>query len=160
VSTISTSDESLMTVINDILDFSKVESGRMKLESRPFYVRNCVEEALDLFAAEIRIKGLETVYLVASDVPSHLIGDSMRLRQILVNLIGNAIKFTSEGEIAINVESKGQKEKSYELLFSVTDTGICSSSRSGEARHQMPVYICTDRRSSRGRQTTLPRPGF
>jgi signal transduction histidine kinase/DNA-binding response OmpR family regulator len=124
VATISTSGESLMTVINDILDFSKIESGRMKLESRPFNVRNCVEEALDLFAAEIRIKGLEAVYLVAADVPSHLIGDSMRLRQILVNLIGNAIKFTSKGEIAINVECQGQREKDYELLFSVTDTGI------------------------------------
>jgi signal transduction histidine kinase len=124
VSTISTSGESLMTVINDILDFSKIECGRMKLETRPFNVRNCVEEALDLFAAEIRIKGLEAVYLVATEVPSHLIGDSMRLRQILVNLIGNAIKFTSKGEIAINVECKGQKEKTYELLFSVTDTGI------------------------------------
>jgi signal transduction histidine kinase/CheY-like chemotaxis protein len=124
VNTINASGESLMSVINDILDFSKIESGRMKLETRPFNVRNCVEESLDLFAAEIRIRGLEAVYLVASDVPSHLIGDSMRLRQILVNLIGNAIKFTSKGEIAINVECKGQKEKTYELLFSVTDTGI------------------------------------
>ena len=124
VSTISTSGESLMTVINDILDFSKIESGRMELESRPFNIRNCVEEALDLFGAQIRIKGLEAVYLVAPDVPSHLIGDAMRLRQILVNLIGNAIKFTPQGEIAVHVESKGQQEKGYELLFSVIDTGI------------------------------------
>ena len=124
VSTISSSGESLMTVINDILDFSKIESGRMELESRSFNVRNCVEEALDLFAAQIRIKGLEAVYLVAPDVPSHLIGDAMRLRQILVNLIGNAIKFTSQGEIAVNVECKGQDEKGCHLEFSVTDTGI------------------------------------
>jgi signal transduction histidine kinase/DNA-binding response OmpR family regulator len=124
VSTISISGESLMTVINDILDFSKIESGRMKLERRSFNVRDCVEEALDLFAAEIRLKRLEAVYLVASEVPPHLIGDSMRLRQILVNLIGNAIKFTSKGEIAINVECQGRKEKAYNLLFSVTDTGI------------------------------------
>ena len=68
----------------------------MELESRSFNVRNCVEEALALFAAHIRIKGLEAVYLVAPDVPSHLIGDRMRRRQILVNLIGNAIKFTSQ----------------------------------------------------------------
>jgi signal transduction histidine kinase len=106
VSTISSSGESLMIVINDILDFSKIESGRLELESRSFNVRICVEEALDLFAAQIRIKGLEGVYLVAPDVPSHLIGDAMRLRQILVNLIGNAIKFTSQGEIAIHVECK------------------------------------------------------
>jgi signal transduction histidine kinase/DNA-binding response OmpR family regulator len=124
VSTISSSGESLMIVINDILDFSKIESGRMELESRSFDVRQCVEEALDLFSAQIRIKRLEAVYLVAREVPSHLIGDAMRLRQILVNLIGNAIKFTSLGEIAINVECKGQDEKGYHLEFSVTDTGI------------------------------------
>jgi signal transduction histidine kinase len=124
VSTISISGESLMIVINDILDFSKIESGNLELENRPFNVRHCVEEALDLFTAQIRIKGLEAVYLVAPDVPSHLIGDAMRLRQILVNLIGNAIKFTSQGEIVVNVECKGQKEKGYELLFSVSDTGI------------------------------------
>jgi signal transduction histidine kinase/CheY-like chemotaxis protein len=124
VKTISTSGESLMTVINDVLDFSKIESGRMDLESRSFNVRDCVEEALDLFGAQIRMKGLEAVYYVAPDVPSHLIGDPMRLRQILVNLLGNAIKFTAKGEIAINVESKGQEEKGYNLLFSVTDTGI------------------------------------
>src|SRR3984957_19091421 len=124
VKTISTSGESLMTVINDVLDFSKIESGRMDLESRSFNVRDCVEEALDLFGAQIRMKGLEAVYDVAPDVPSHLIGDPMRLRQILVNLLGNAIKFTAKGEIAVNVESKGQEEKGYNLLFSVTDTGI------------------------------------
>jgi CheY-like chemotaxis protein len=124
VSTITTSGESLMIVINDILDFSKIESGRMELESRAFNVRDCVEEALDLFAAQIRVKGLEAVYQVASNVPSNLIGDAMRLRQILVNLIGNAIKFTPQGEIAIHVESKGQEPNGYQLLFSVVDTGI------------------------------------
>jgi signal transduction histidine kinase/DNA-binding response OmpR family regulator len=124
VSTISASGASLLTVINDILDFSKIESGRMELERRSFNVRNCVEEALDLFAAEIRIKRLEAVYLVAPDVPSHFIGDAMRLRQILVNLIGNAIKFTPQGEIAIHVECKGKRDNGYDLEFSVTDTGI------------------------------------
>jgi signal transduction histidine kinase len=122
--TISSSGESLMTVINDILDFSKIESGRMELESRSFNVRDCVEEALDLFAAQIRIKGLEAVYLVAPDVPSSLIGDAMRLRQILVNLLGNAVKFTSQGEIAVNVDCKSQDQKGCHLEFSVTDTGI------------------------------------
>jgi signal transduction histidine kinase/CheY-like chemotaxis protein/HPt (histidine-containing phosphotransfer) domain-containing protein len=124
VSTISTSGESLMTVINDILDFSKIESGRIQLENRPFNLRHCVEEALDLFAAQIRIKRLEAVYLVASDIPSHLTGDAMRLRQTLVNLIGNAIKFTPKGEIAINVECQSRDDEGFHLLFSVTDTGI------------------------------------
>jgi signal transduction histidine kinase/CheY-like chemotaxis protein len=124
VTTITTSGESLMAVINDILDYSKIESGRMELESRTFNLQNCIEEALDLFAAQIRIKRLEAVYLVAPDVPSQLIGDAMRLRQILVNLIGNAVKFTSQGEIAVNVACQGQDEKGYQLEFSVTDTGI------------------------------------
>jgi signal transduction histidine kinase/DNA-binding response OmpR family regulator len=124
VTTITTSGESLMIVINDILDFSKIESGRMELENRAFNLRDCVEEALDLFAAQIRIKGLEAVYQVAPDVPSNLIGDAMRLRQILVNLIGNAIKFTPQGEIAIHVECEGHEPKGYQLLFSIVDTGI------------------------------------
>ena len=124
VTTITSSGESLMTVINDVLDFSKIESGRMELENRSFNVRHCVEEALDLFAAQIRMKHLEAVYLVAPEVPSHLTGDPMRLRQIMVNLIGNAIKFTSHGEIAVEVECKGEEEKGYQLQFSVSDTGI------------------------------------
>ncbi len=124
VSTISTSGESLMTVINDILDFSKIESGRMQLESRSFNLERCIEEAVDLFAAPIRIKGLEAAYLVSEDIPSHLVGDALRLRQILVNLIGNALKFTSKGDIAINVESQGHDEKGYHLVFAITDSGI------------------------------------
>jgi signal transduction histidine kinase/CheY-like chemotaxis protein len=132
VSTISSSGESLMIVINDVLDFSKIESGRMTLERRSFNIRECVEEALDLFGAQIRIKGLEAVYLVARDVPSNLMGDPMRLRQILVNLIGNAIKFTDHGEITINVECKGETEKVHDLLFSVTDTGIGISKEGAE----------------------------
>ena len=124
VSTISTSGESLLAVINDILDFSKIESGRMQIESHPFNLRDCVEEALDLFAAQIRLKHLEAVYLVDTDIPSHLVGDSLRLRQVLVNLIGNAIKFTAQGEIAIQVKCQGRDEKGYRLLFSVRDTGI------------------------------------
>ncbi len=124
VSTISTSGESLLTVINDILDFSKIESGRMQLESRSFNLRQCVEEALDLFAAQIRIKRLEALYLIDPDVPPHLIGDAMRLRQILVNLIGNAVKFTSQGEIAIHVRITAKEENICQLRFAVTDTGI------------------------------------
>jgi CheY-like chemotaxis protein len=124
VQTIQSSGESLLAVINDILDFSKIESGKMQMETSSFHLEQCVDEALGLFAPQLRLKGLEAVYLVAPDVPTYLMGDSMRLRQILVNLIGNAIKFTAQGEITIEVESQGQDEEGHRLQFSVTDTGI------------------------------------
>ncbi|MCE0484100.1 MAG: response regulator [Methylacidiphilales bacterium] len=124
VNTINTSGESLLAVINDILDFSKIESGRMQMENRAFDLRQVVEEALDLFAAQIRVRRLEAVYLIDQEIPGHLIGDSTRLRQVLVNLIGNAIKFTARGEIAINVKCLGKDENGYRLQFSVRDTGI------------------------------------
>jgi signal transduction histidine kinase/DNA-binding response OmpR family regulator len=125
VSTIQTSGESLMVVINDILDFSKIESGKMTLETRPFNVVETVEEALDLFSSQIRAKNLEGLYLIAPDVPRQLMGDGMRLRQVLVNLIGNAVKFTAHGEIVVNVELQGQDENgANKLLFGVSDTGI------------------------------------
>ena len=124
VSTIQTSGDSLLVVINDILDFSKIESGKMTLESHPFNLRQCIEEALDLFAAKIREKNLEAVYLITREVPLQLVGDAMRLRQILVNLIGNAIKFTQEGEIVLNVELEGGDKDHLKLLFSIADTGI------------------------------------
>ena len=124
VSTIRTSGEALLVVINDILDFSKIESGKMTLENSPFDLQKCVEEALDLFGAQIREKGLEGLFLIAPDVPSDLMGDGLRLRQILINLIANAVKFTSQGEIILNVEVQEKKEQHYRLLFSVTDTGI------------------------------------
>ena len=125
VETVNTSGESLLVVINDILDFSKIESGRMELERRPFKLQKCVEDALDLFSTPIRAKEQEVAYLIAPDVPLDLIGDALRLRQILVNLIGNAIKFTGErGEIVVNVDLREKRENGFELLFSVSDTGI------------------------------------
>jgi signal transduction histidine kinase/DNA-binding response OmpR family regulator len=124
VNTIQTSGESLLAVINDILDFSKIESGKMNLEKRAFNIQQCVEEALDIFGTQIRLKKLEGVYLISPDVPQDLMGDAMRLRQILINLIGNAIKFTASGEIIVNVDLQQRDEKGYHLLFSVADTGI------------------------------------
>ena len=121
---ITTSGDSLLAVINDILDFSKIESGRMNLENSPFRLRQCIEEAIDLFASAIRIKRLEVVYLIASQVPPNLIGDVMRLRQIFVNLIGNAIKFTPQGEIVVKVECESRDDRGCHLRFSVKDTGI------------------------------------
>jgi CheY-like chemotaxis protein len=124
VGTIQTSGESLLSVINDILDFSKIESGQMQLEMSPFNLQQCVEEVLDLFACQIRTKGLEAMYLIDPEIPAELIGDAMRLRQILVNLIGNALKFTAAGEVAIHVQTESRDKEGYRLLFSVSDTGI------------------------------------
>jgi PAS domain S-box-containing protein len=125
IDTINTSGESLLSVINDILDFSKIESGKMVLERRPFNLQKCIEESLDLFSTQLRAKGLEAAYLIASNIPIDLIGDSLRLRQIFVNLIGNAVKFTPRGgEIVLNVELHKQTEEGYLLVFSVADTGI------------------------------------
>ncbi len=136
VNTIHASGEALLTVINDILDFSKIESGKLNLESRPFNLRQCVEETLDLFAVQIRKKRLEAAYLIASDVPANLIGDSNRLRQILLNLIGNAVKFTERGEITLKVQCQGRDEKGCHLLFSVIDTGIGISKEGAEKLFQ------------------------
>ena len=124
VKTIATSGEALMTVINDILDFSKIESGKLDLESRAFDLRECIEEAIDLFVGRIREKGIEAAFLIAPEVPSQLVGDSNRLRQILLNLISNAVKFTERGEITVDVKCSHHDEQGFHLLFSVTDTGI------------------------------------
>jgi PAS domain S-box-containing protein len=124
VETINISGESLLAVINDILDYSKIEAGRLQMEYRSFNLRQCVEEAFDLFASQIRLKHLEAAYLIAPDIPAHLTGDSLRLRQVLVNILGNAIKFTARGEISVNVECTQQDETACHLKFSVSDTGI------------------------------------
>ncbi len=124
VQTINTSGESLLSVINDILDYSKIEAGRLEMEKRAFDLQQCVEEAIDLFATQIRAKKLEAVYLIAPDIPQSLLGDSMRLRQILVNLVGNAIKFTTQGEIVVRVEQTKRDEAGCHLCFSISDTGI------------------------------------
>ncbi|MEO7767566.1 MAG: response regulator, partial [Ferruginibacter sp.] len=123
--TISTCGEALLTVINDILDFSKIESGNMELEERDFDLRTCIEEVLDVFASKAGKQGLDLVYQIDHNVPSQIVGDSLRLRQILVNLVSNAIKFTEHGEIFVgvhllNIQENGQLE----LRFEVRDTGI------------------------------------
>lgn len=124
VETIRMGGDSLLAVINDILDFSKIESGKLDLECEPFEVRACVEEALDLLAAKAFEKKLELVYDIASDVPPFIAGDITRLRQILVNLIGNAVKFTHAGEVVVNVESRPLGESKCMVHFRVRDTGI------------------------------------
>ncbi|HVS53447.1 MAG TPA: response regulator [Opitutaceae bacterium] len=103
VNTIRSSGEALLTIINDILDFSKIESGKMELERAPFELSLCLEEALDLFALQASAKKLDIGYHVAPDVPAWIMGDVTRLRQIIVNLVNNAVKFTPSGAISLEV---------------------------------------------------------
>jgi CheY-like chemotaxis protein/HPt (histidine-containing phosphotransfer) domain-containing protein len=126
VRTIQVSGTTLLTVINDILDYSRIESGRMELEDEPFGVRAVVEEALDIIGTRARENAIELVCEVAPDVPELIRGDATRLRQLLVNLVGNAVKFTPQGEVVVTVTQlrAGSFEEPAELLFRVRDTGI------------------------------------
>jgi signal transduction histidine kinase/ligand-binding sensor domain-containing protein/DNA-binding response OmpR family regulator len=122
--TIKHSGDALLTVINDILDFSKIESGNMELEEHDFNVRDCVESVLDLFADKASKLNIDLIYQIEPGVPEHIIADSMRLRQVLINLVGNAIKFTTEGEIFIDVDRLSGSDDDFNLSFIVRDTGI------------------------------------
>jgi two-component system, sensor histidine kinase and response regulator len=117
------SGESLLSVINDILDFSKVESGKLDLEQIEFGLYDCVGETMKTLAFRAHEKGLELIYDVRPEVPSQIIGDPGRLRQILVNLVGNAIKFTSKGEVLVEIDRVTESGETLELHFRVTDTG-------------------------------------
>ncbi|MBI3243065.1 MAG: response regulator [Chloroflexi bacterium] len=126
--TIRNSGEALLTIINDILDFSKIESGKMELESQPFDLRDCLESALDLVATKAAEKKLDLAYVIEDSAPSTIVGDVTRLRQILLNLLSNALKFTEKGEVVVTVkrsEAKhGELENSPVLQFSIHDTGL------------------------------------
>jgi CheY-like chemotaxis protein/nitrogen-specific signal transduction histidine kinase len=135
VSTIRHSGDALLTLINDILDFSKIESGKLELDPQPFDIRDCIEETLDLLAPKAAEKNLELAYLIYKNTPNWLCGDVTRIRQILVNLIGNGLKFTNSGEVIIGVTARKiavidedpvltADDPSYEVRFVVKDTGI------------------------------------
>ena len=133
VETLRTSGESLLAIINDILDFSKIEAGRLTLNHFPFDLRSCVEEALDLMAPKAREKHLDLVHIIHEDLPASLVGDDQRLRQVLLNLVGNAIKFTDKGEVCLEVtgrilphlqEPGADARDLWEISFAVRDTGI------------------------------------
>jgi CheY-like chemotaxis protein len=124
VETIRHSGDALLTIINDILDFSKIESGRFELEATEFSPRECVEAALDLLAPRVAEKGLDLLYDVADGVPGAVRGDPTRLRQILVNLLGNAVKFTERGEVLLTVGVASAGDGRVELSFAVRDTGL------------------------------------
>ncbi|MBL4675594.1 MAG: response regulator, partial [Mucilaginibacter sp.] len=122
--TIRNCGDSLLNVINDILDFTKIETGHMELESKDFDLRDCVEGVLDIFAPKAAKLKLDLVYQIASNVPARIIGDPLRLGQVLINLVGNAIKFTTKGEIFIDVQAAMANEDRLLLRFAVRDTGI------------------------------------
>ncbi|MBD2260224.1 GAF domain-containing hybrid sensor histidine kinase/response regulator [Pseudanabaena sp. FACHB-2040] len=138
VETICNSSEALLTIINDILDFSKIESGKLELEAQPLNLGRCVKEAIDLLAPQAAAKGLELAYLVEGYIPNTVVGDVTRLRQILVNLLNNAVKFTQSGEVVVTATAQQLKTEAvanrsrlgteaeglYEIQFAVRDTGI------------------------------------
>ncbi|MCX6678628.1 MAG: ATP-binding protein [Methanothrix sp.] len=121
VETIHSSGDALLAIINDILDFSKIDEGKMKLEHLPFILRDSIESSLDMVAAKAAEKGLDLTYAIDERVAPTILGDSVRLRQVLANLLGNAVKFTEKGSIAIHVQPG---ENADEIHFSVSDTGI------------------------------------
>ncbi|GAA0133587.1 hypothetical protein YSY43_04270 [Paenibacillus sp. YSY-4.3] len=122
---ISSSSHALLAILDDVLDFSKIEAGKMALEYEIFDLNACVLSAIELFLPSADKKGIQLAYDIASDVPEHIVSDPVRLRQILVNLIGNALKFTEQGEITIWIVRKEAQTPSTVLLeVSVTDTGI------------------------------------
>ncbi|MEW6666525.1 MAG: response regulator [Thermodesulfobacteriota bacterium] len=122
--TVRSSAESLLALINDILDFSKIEAGRMELEEMEFDLRTTLENAVELLAPRARQKGLELTCHIRHDVPTALAGDPTRLRQVILNLAGNAIKFTERGEVVVRVLAEEEKDASVLLHFMVCDTGI------------------------------------
>ena len=122
--TVLSAGEALMTIINDILDFSKIEAGRLELEYIDFDLRQCVEEVAELLAEHAQRKGLELGCQICTDVPVALRGDPVRLRQILNNLIGNAIKFTERGEVVVSVSALEETDETVLVGFEVHDTGV------------------------------------
>jgi signal transduction histidine kinase/ligand-binding sensor domain-containing protein/DNA-binding response OmpR family regulator len=124
VEIVRTSGDSLLTIINEILDFSKIESGKLELEQQAFPLATCIEESLDLLSTKAVEKGIELAYLLDENTPQCIVGDVTRLRQILVNLLGNALKFTNSGEVVVSVTSRSLGGDQYELQFAVRDTGI------------------------------------
>jgi signal transduction histidine kinase/ligand-binding sensor domain-containing protein/DNA-binding response OmpR family regulator len=122
--TIRSSGEALLTVINDILDFSKIESGNLELDNHSFDLRQCIEEVMDVFSAKASQKGLDLVYQIDYQIPAQIVGDGHRLRQILLNLISNAMKFTHQGEIFVSVNLLKSIDGKLDLAFHVKDSGI------------------------------------
>jgi signal transduction histidine kinase/DNA-binding response OmpR family regulator len=124
VGIINTSGDALLGVINDILDFSKIESGNMEIELHDFDLRQCIENVMDVFGGKAALIGIDLVYQIDHSLPAMIIGDSLRLRQILINLVSNAMKFTHAGEVFVHVSTKSALGDEILIDFNVHDTGI------------------------------------
>jgi PAS domain S-box-containing protein len=124
VETIRASSEVLLTIINDILDYSKIEVGRLEIERQPFDLRRCIEESLDLLSSDASDKNIDLAYFIDESVPASLVGDMARVRQILVNLLSNSIKFTHYGEVVVSVSAIRVDDLKHDVRFAVRDTGI------------------------------------
>ncbi len=122
--TITKSSASLLAIINDVLDYSKIEAGKMELLNDEFNFNDEISELIKIFVPRIQVKNIEFIVMLSPDISPYLIGDALRLRQILSNLIGNAIKFTSEGEISVIINSLNEDDEHVEIHFSVKDTGV------------------------------------
>jgi signal transduction histidine kinase/ligand-binding sensor domain-containing protein/DNA-binding response OmpR family regulator len=122
--TILNCGEGLLAVINNILDFSKIESGNMELDLREIDLRLCIEEVLDIFSSKAAEINVDLIYVIDQEVPVMIIADELRLKQVLINLIGNALKFTKQGEVFVGVQLKSDNEDEVALQFEVRDTGI------------------------------------
>ncbi|AEG00807.1 Hpt sensor hybrid histidine kinase [Methylomonas methanica MC09] len=130
------SSKALLNILNDILDFSKIEAGHLKLEALPFRIEEALRHSVDLFAARIQEKGLELSVDIAPDTPGEVIGDPLRLAQVLNNLLGNAVKFTEQGEICISVRPVSSTNNEWILHFAVSDTGIGVSEEQADCLFQ------------------------
>jgi PAS domain S-box-containing protein len=122
--TIRTSTEALLTIINDVLDLSKIEAGRLALEQTEFTLATILEDVTDMLGAKVRAKGIELATIMAPNLPTHVIGDAGRLRQVLLNIMSNAVKFTDHGEVVVRVTEEPAAPGASTLRFTVTDTGI------------------------------------
>lgn len=129
LNTIERSANNLLAIINDVLDFSKLEAGKLILESIPFPLRNTLDEVVTLLAHSSHDKGLELTLNIKNDVPDNVIGDPLRLQQVITNLVGNAIKFTESGNIDILVEKRALSNTKVQIEVQIRDTGICIPER-------------------------------
>ena len=145
LNTVKSSADSLLRVINDILDFSKIEAGKLTLDCVEFDLRSLMNTTLKAFGVRAAKKNIELTWYVARDVPSLLMGDPERIRQVLVNLVGNAIKFTEHGEVSVSAGLLSATQQEIQLQFSVTDTGVGIAAEKQDAIYQAFVQADTSR---------------